>query len=222
MGNSRRNLRPYIRKTMLTLAVLASLLLAVGNAYAWFIKTDSVKNVLKSPDLQFSFKVDEQFVSPESTKPGQTVKKVVDVKNTGDEPGFVRVLVLAEIVSVDGEVLEAIPGTTFTFDGLNVTDWTSGNTKMWANGGDGYYYYLGKLVPGTGTLQPLFKSVTLSADLPPKYQGASMKIEVKVEATETTRAKYRDGWWGRGDNPPEGSALIRIDDILEDLAKTTP
>ena len=219
MKYNKVSMRPFRkqRSFIFVLVVSISLLLVLGNAYAWFAQTDNVKNVLKSPDLGFSFEIDEVFVPPTTVTPGQTVQKEVNVKNTGDESGFVRVLVLAEIISAEGKVLEAIPGTTFTFDGLNVTDWAPGYTKIWADGGDGYYYYLAKLAPGMSTAQPLFSSVTLADDLSPEYAGATMKIEVKVEASETNRAKYRDGWWGNGDTPPGTQDLKRIDTVLEEL-----
>jgi len=101
---------------------------------------------------------------------------------------------------------------------LNVTG-TPGDGKMWADGGDGYYYYLGLLNPGQTTAQPLFTSVTLAPDLGPEYNNATMKIGIKLEASEAVRAKYRDGWWRNGDNPPASpAALIPIDNTLKDLA----
>jgi alternate signal-mediated exported protein len=196
-----------------------SLLLLVGVTYAYFIKTDRVTNVLRSQDLPFSFKVDEIFKTPESVTPGQTVEKVVNVTNTGDEAGFLRVLVLTKIIAADGTVLEAIPGTTFTLNGLNTTDWSPDSTKMWADGKDGYYYYLDKLDSKKMTSQPLFESVTLAAGLPAEYKGATLEIEVKVEASETSREAYRNGWWGCGDSVPASPELVKIDDVLRVKAK---
>jgi predicted ribosomally synthesized peptide with SipW-like signal peptide len=223
MKNKKTNLFLHIYRHyrfVMLIAVSMIMLLVVGVAHAYFTANDSVKNVLKSQNLTFAFEVDEVFTSPENVRPGQTVQKVVNVKNVGDEVGFVRLLVFVEIVASDGTVLEAIPGTTFTFDDLNTTDWTPGNTRLWANGADGYYYYLDKLDPAMTTTQPLFSSVTLAAGLSPEYENASMKIEVKVEASEISRSKYRDGWWKNGDNVPSSQALARIDEVLRAMAKT--
>jgi alternate signal-mediated exported protein len=197
-----------------------SLLLSVGTVYAYSTEMDWLTNVLKSQNLTFSFKVDEQFISPKTIKPGQKVAKVVNVVNTGDEAGFVRVLALARIIAADGSVLEAIPGTTFTFNGLNTTTWPATGAKMWAEGNDGYYYYLGRLEPGKATSQPLFEGVTLATGLPAEYKDATFKIEIKVEVSETVRAKYRDGWWGQGDVAPSSYALAWIDHTLLQWAKT--
>jgi hypothetical protein len=223
MKNKKPNMLRHLyrhHRFVLMIAVSMVMVLVVGIAYAYFINNDSVKNVLKSQDLTFRFIIDEVFTSPENVRPGQTIQKIVNVKNVGDETGFVRLLILAEIIAADGTVLEAIPGTTFTFGGLNTTDWSPGNTRLWANGGDGYYYYLDKLDAGQTTTQPLFSSVTLAAGLPAAYQDASMKIEIKVEASEISRTKYRDGWWKNGDNAPSSTALLRIDEVLRTMAKT--
>ena len=208
------------RPLVLLLTVAVSLVLVMGNTYSWFTDADKVDNILKTPDFLFDFEVEEEFTPPGSVAPGQNVQKIVNVENMGDQPGFVRVLVLVELFSENGEVLPALSGTTFTLEGLNVTDYTPGNPNMWADGGDGYYYYLGKLAPGKSTVQPLFSSVSLPAGLGAEYTNAYMIIDVKVEASSTYRSEYRDGWWKNGDNPPATSALISIDDVLKELAKT--
>ena len=211
------------RPTILLLCVVVSLVLVMvkvlGHTYSWFTNAEQADNVFRTPDFLFSFQVEEEFDPPGSVAPGQNVEKVVHVRNIGDEAGLIRVLVLVEIFSEDGVVLQATPGATFTFIGLNTTDHSLGNTNMWADGGDGYYYYLGKLESGKITEQPLFSGIQLSAGLGTEYVGADMKIEIKVEASETSREKYRDGWWKNGDNAPTALDLIPIDDALKNLAK---
>ncbi len=213
MLNAKEIARRFKRqKSLLSLlAVLVSAVLVLGSAFAWFTQTDTVNNTLKTQDLPFSFEITEDFKTPERVDPSVPVPKVVNVTNTGEVPGFVRLLVLPEIVSETGELLEATPGVTFTYDDLNTTSW--------ADGGDGYYYYLGILDPGQMTEEPLFTSVTLASGLGPEYNNAKMKIEIKLEASEAVRAKYRDGWWHNGDVPPSSTALLNIDTILKDLAQ---
>ena len=206
------------RAPIFALSVLASLLFVMGSTYSWFTGTDEVENILKTPDFLLAFQIVEVFSPPGTVSPGAIVEKTVNVKNSGDLPGFVRVLVLVEIFSDTGEILQSERGVTFDFDGLNVTDFSPGNTNMWADGGDGYFYYLGELKPGQTTAQPLFDGVEVLLGLGAEYDGAYMKIEIKTEASETVRGKYRDGWWKNGDNPPTDPQLIPIDDILKGLA----
>ncbi|MCL2332069.1 MAG: hypothetical protein FWC54_01085 [Actinomycetia bacterium] len=199
------------RPLVLSLTVILSIALLIGSTFAWFIQSDSRVNTFETNELVLRAVIKEDFEEPVTVKPSETVTKTVDVVNTGDVPSFARVLVLVEIVSENGELLAATPGVTYTFNDLD--------TSSWADGGDGYYYYLGKLSPGQTTVQPLFSSVTLASGLGPEYNNARMKVEVKLEAAEAIRATYRDGWWRNGDVPPASTALINIDNLLKDLAQ---
>jgi len=198
------------RPLVMLLAVVLGAVLILSATFAWFTQSDIVKNELKTQQILFRFEIAEDFKVPDRVDPGDQIGKVIDVKNTGDKPGFVRLLVLPEIVSENGELLEATPGVTFTYD-LNTTYWT--------DGGDGYYYYRGKLDPGQTTTEPLFTTVTMTSGLGSEYNNAKMKIEVKLEAAQTVRAKYREAWWHNGDVAPSSPALISIDDALKALAQ---
>ena len=203
------------RPLILLLALAIGLTLALGNTYAWFTSSDTVRNLLETPDLSFSFKVMEAFDSPDMFEPGVPITKEVNVTNAGTQTGVVRVLALPEIMTEDGRLLEAVPGITFTYGGLNVTDWSEGDEKLWAEGGDGYFYYLGTLEEGAVTLEPLFSSVTLAPNLPEEYKNARMMVYIKVEAAETD--KYRSSWWNQPDiDPlPEESQWFKIDASLQ-------
>jgi len=214
---NKKRIRLYRRRLpVLLLAVLCSAVIILGGTYAWFTSSDEVKNPFKANELSFSFKLVEVFSEPGTFNSGQTIIKEVTVQNTGTQAGVVRVLVLPEIMAENGTILEARAGATFTFedelgaDTLNVTDW--------ADGGDGYYYYLGTLESGEAT-PPLFSHVTLTDGLPEEYENARMTIHVKVEAAETD--KYRSSWWGVADdeeyfdNPPYPREWVDIDTALQ-------
>jgi len=201
------------RPLILMLAVLTSLVLVMGSTYSWFTQSDQVANTLQTKELSFRVELEEQFDSPGGATPGQSVTKVVSVKNTGDIAGFIRVLVFTDITAANGVPLEAIPGVTFTCDNMNVTDWSAGNANLWADGGDGYYYYLGMLGPGETTVQPLFTSVTLAPSLGQEYENAILNVEVKVDAVSAQKWEYRMAWWGDV-NPPSAPPLSLIDNAL--------
>jgi len=209
------------RPLVLLLAALLSVMMVLGSTYAWFTSSDELKNQFRTPDLDFSYRVIEKFIGPGTVQPDQAVEKTVNVKNTGTQAGFARVLVFPEIIAEDGQALEAIPGVTFTFkdshgnDTLGITDW-AGDGNLWADGGDGYFYYLGLLESGETTLQPLFTHVTLADNLPAEYENASMTIHVKAEAAETD--KYRSSWWETNDTDPlpGGFPWLDIDTALQE------
>jgi len=191
---------------ILLTTVLLSVTLVLGSTFAWFTTSDEVRNVFESQELSFSYRVREVFTRRNVTEFNETVQKEVWVENTGKLIGVVRLLVLPVIVAENGMLLEAIPGVTFTYNNLNTT--------AWADGGDGYFYFLSTLDEGEITPN-LFNSVTLMPHLPEIYQNASMIIEIKAEAAEPGR--YRSSWWGLPDNqaPPSGSPLLPIDTALQ-------
>ena len=196
--------------------VAVSILVPLSLAFAWFMVVDEAINTFKTPDLPFSFEVTEEFTVPSSTTFGTTTPKVVNVTNTGELPGFVRVMILAEIISADGTVLPAEPGRAFVLGGLNTTTWSSSDLNMWADGQDGYYYYLGKLAPGEVTSQPLFTEISLAGNLGDEYVDARYKVEIKIEAVEVTATKYRESWW-ESPQPPIDMTRLLIDGVLEPL-----
>ncbi len=230
-----RNLLARWRKQhplMLAMAVTLAIVIVLGSTFAWFTQADHIQNVLRTKEQKLDVEVAEVFTPRSETEPGDVIEKVVHVENVEDMAGFVRVLVLAEIISEDGVVLPAIPGTSFTTNpeatfiyDLNITTDGGDDGMKWADGGDGYFYYLEKLEGGATTLQPLFTEVEINTALGDEYKNADMKIEIKVEAVETLKWKYRDAWFNpTGDpafnsgNPPTDPAWLVIDDALDHLA----
>lgn len=86
---------------------------------------------------------EEEFPDPDP-KPGESIKKVVKVKNTGDVPCFVRTQVLFS----NGEA-EAVSSID-----LNTVDWTEKQ-------GDGYYYYK-HILPAGETSTALMTAIKIA------------------------------------------------------------
>jgi len=195
------------RPWLLLMSAMVSLLLLVGSTFAWFTQSDSVSNPFKTKEFPFTFEVDEVFTPPAEPGPGDNVEKEVKVKNTGELPGFVRVLLLTEIIGGDGTPLPAGAGVVAFEDVAPITDWILGP--------DGWWYYLDKLEPGDST-PAIVSGVTFAPGLPPEYENAAMKIEVKVEAAELKQWVYREGWWGSAAVPTDAT-LLAVDNRLEGL-----
>jgi predicted ribosomally synthesized peptide with SipW-like signal peptide len=198
------------RLTVIAAAIPLSLVLLVTSTYAWFQAKDSVSNVITVGQRQFSIPAVDVFTPPtDPIKPGgAAVDKRVSATNTGSIPGFVRVLVLPTAIGSDGKsLLPARLGSEITLGQL------SGD---WADGGDGYYYYLKVLPPGA-TAPDLFNKVSLAAGLGDAYKGATFKIEIKSEAIDTAKWNYRIGWWGT-DAVPSAVSLAAVDKVLQGLA----
>jgi hypothetical protein len=201
-----KNSRPLI----IAIAVPLSFVLLLASTFAWFQAKDSVNNLLKMDQYQFNLPGVDVFTPPGSPiRPGgNAVDKRVAATNTGDMPGFVRILVLPTITGADDvSVLPARIGSEVSLEPQN---------NDWADGGDGYYYYLKVLGPGE-TSSDLFRSVKLAANLAESYLDAKLKIEIKSESTDTMKWNYRIGWWG-ADTPPSSPALKTVDTTLQSLA----
>ena len=190
---------------LLIMALLVASLNLFGSTFSWFTQSDQVDNVLKTRDLLFSFRVDEDFQEPSAVIPGQKVEKAVRAENNGDLPGFVRLLALTEIISKDGTPLPADP-SVIKFEDVNEEQWLFV---------DGWWYYLDVLEPGEKT-PSIFSGVTFAGPLPDEYKNAGMKIEVKLEAVDIYQWSYREGWWSSGAAP--AAPFDEIDNILCDLA----
>lgn len=103
----------------------------------------------------------ETFVKPPNLNKGTVVNKKVQVKNTGNVPCYVRVLVLPT----------SNPGS-FRLETKGSVDDSLSSSKAWyhTGGWDNYYYYKRVLQPGE-TTSALFDGVTLLEDL------NSLKVE---------------------------------------------
>ena len=209
-------------KKMKPLAMPLSLVLALflmfGGTMAWFVASDGMVNPFHTKSFRYEVKGVDIFTPPDDADPagpGDTYNKVVGATNTGDVPAFVRIMVLPYMIAQDGVTLLATElGKEVHLLDLNTTDW--------ADGGDGYYYYLHQLAPNTSTTDlhtDLFTKVMIESNLGTEYDGAELKISVKMESSNIHRWSYREGWWGTDAAITSGDRAL-IDSTLADLTNS--
>jgi len=207
-----------VRPMLLLIPTLAVSLLLVGGAtLAWFVSTSGEINKFESGEYKFQVELFDDFTQPPTIPmPGTSFSKTVSATNTGDIPGFVRLLVQVTAFANDPTQATPLPMEIGTGKQVNMNI----DTANWRLGEDGYYYYLGLLRPGE-TAPPLFTDVTLGGPgvLDSQYINAKMKIEVKVEGVDYFKWHYRDGWWENPASPPSTGALGAIESTLSALAK---
>ena len=193
------------RLILLAAGILCALLIIMGTTFAWLVSSDTRTNEIGIMQYQFDVALTEVFPAPTAVK-GGTFPKEVDVKNTEDIPGFVRVMVFPVLVAADGTTLpEMRIGGQIRLGTLGAS-WTSGE--------DGYYYYLGRIAPGGTTLNPLFEEVTLDESVADGYPGAELTITLVVESIDGTDDYYRDAWWG-GAAPAAPDPRATVDTALQ-------
>ncbi|MDR0417097.1 MAG: SipW-dependent-type signal peptide-containing protein [Propionibacteriaceae bacterium] len=198
------------RLTVVGVALPLSLILLAASTFAWFTAADSVRNKLHAGEYEFSVPAVDVFTPPATPmEPGDSVEKRVGAVNSGSLPGFVRLMVLPTVVAADGKTMLPASLGKEVVAALNVQDW--------ADGGDGYYYYLRILHPTEATPE-LFTEVQIASDLGDRYKQAKLDIEVKSEAVGVGQWDYRVSWWG-SDAAQTAGPLAVVDAALQEQAR---
>lgn len=104
--------------------------------------------------------------------PGTEVSKIVQVKNVGEQPTWVRISVDKSILLAEG-VLGQVDLSLVTYDL---------NTQYWIER-EGYYYYKDAL-QSDETTQPLFTKVEFASNMSNMYQQSKAIIKVTAQATQ--------------------------------------
>ncbi|MCL2107354.1 MAG: hypothetical protein FWH26_09920 [Oscillospiraceae bacterium] len=191
------------------MAVSLALVFLPADTLAWMASSDSKTNELSVMQYVFSQQLTEIFEQPGALVGGDAVTKINWVKNDGDIPFFVRVKVFPVLLAPDGAThLEARFGKQLHYVNLN--------TANWKDGGDGCFYYTGKLAPGAST-QPLFEKIRLDQEIVTD-SDAVLTVTLIAETVETRQWHYRQAWWGSGDEV-NGGPLGEVDQALRVLAQ---
>ncbi len=183
---------------ILLIVLLLGFAVVLGTTFAWFTAKDNKKNEFKGQQPIFDVHVVDVF---DPLQPWKTDNKQVSAKNYGTVPAFVRVMVMP-VVLKDSTPLMARIGQEIVIPDLDTTHWR--------DGGDGFYYYLEKLMPGE-TAPNLFKNVQLSTAVKndPAYLGATLDVQVEMDGIVTT--DFERAWWN---GTPTSAPLVAIANIL--------
>ncbi len=154
--------------------VLCLSLLAYGTI-AYFTAEDTAVNVITAGNIKIQLQetmIPEDggepvaFHGPLESLPGRELSKIVQVKNTGEHPAYVRIALQKEILRVQEHPEE--PDLSLVSLNINTTDWTET---------DGYYYYNKPLASGEIT-EPLFTTVSFAAEMDNAYQNSKTVIHI--------------------------------------------
>ncbi len=181
-----------MKKKLLILSVLVICIATLaGGTIAYFTSEGRAHNVITTGGVEIELhewadaehKVPFKDVS--GVMPGAVVTKIVEVKNTGSAPAWVRVSVDKNVRLANGEVS---PNDRFVELNINEDDWTLR---------DGYYYYNTALAAGA-TTDPLFTTVTFDVAMNNAYQNSTATVNVYAQAVQTANngetALTAGGW----------------------------
>ena len=175
---------------VLSSVAICAVLIVIGATFAHFTSKDSVTNVFNTGSIN---------AVPEEEVEGTTKK--VWVKNTGDNDCFVRVSITPRWVDEDGNVWAGDVSNSVVQLGFNNDNIITGEpwtASKWIKDIDGFYYYT-SILPVDEITSELLSTVTVSirsntVDYPEDYNNKTLKVDVKVEAVQTTQNAYRTVW----------------------------
>ena len=180
------------RRNTVLVAALALIvgLVAYGTA-AYFSGEAHVTNVITTGTIDITlneYTTDEEgnrvawpSKGIQGVMPGQSVDKLVSVKNEGTGQAWVRVKVDTAI-ELAGGAGEVSGKDLLSFD----------IQPGWVDGGDGYYYYSQPL-SADQTTPELFTAVTFSTDMGNSYQGCTVNVTVYAQAVQVKNNPAPDG-----------------------------
>ena len=198
-----------MKKKLLALAAIMICVSIVSlGTVAYFNAEQQAHNIITTGSIDIDL-VEEMIVDgtkvpfedQEGVMPGESVSKIVTVKNTGEAAAYIRVWVNTAISEpgdpITNPLIKNLP-LTIEVEGETVElidiDY---NTEDWTAGEDGYWYY-GKALKAGETTEPLFENVTFHKLMGNTYQNSRTIVDVSAEATQVANngesAMEAAGW----------------------------
>lgn len=165
---------------LMTALMCVTALMFVYGTMAYFTSdSTSQNNVINSGEIKIE--LIEKGSSPSEMgairlMPGVETERSLEIKNRGNLPTYVRVILTPEITLSERESANANMIDT------GVVQFEI-NKDYWIKLGD-YYYYKKAVRPGEKT-EPLYTSVTISNNAGNMYKGSSTKLSTVVSAVQS-------------------------------------
>ena len=173
------------RTAVLLIAIILLISTAVGSTVAFLAtKTEPVENSFEYAN-----------VSCEVMQDRDTDGSIVQVKNTGTISAYIRAAVVANWIDVDGNIAASVP-EGYSYD-------LTCSSGSWAQGKDGFFYYLLPVAPGALTEGSLL-TCTVACPEDPEY---TLSVEVLTEAIQSTPASAVNEAWSAA---VDGSGMLIV------------
>lgn len=163
-------------------AAFFSLTVACMAAAYWEQKQDTV-NVLTI--ASYEVHIEEEYETPQSVFPSQTIDKKVNIQNSGTADALVRVSLKKMFGTATGD--DFIEDESLSTDVIKVQC----NDRYWKQDTDGWYYYMEVLKAGEKTREPLMESFCLESPAGNAYKGKEGRIVVTMESLQADKTAAR-------------------------------
>ena len=162
------------RTAVLLIAIILLISTAVGSTVAFLAaKTEPVENSFEYANVSC---VVTQNVDTDGSS-------IVQVKNTGTISAYIRAAVVANWIDADGNIAASVP-EGYSYD-------LTCSSGSWAQGSDGFFYYLLPVAPGALTEGSLLTCAVACSENP-EY---TLSVEVLAEAIQSTPASAVNEAW---------------------------
>lgn len=173
------------RTAVLLIAIILLISTAVGSTVAFLAtKTEPVEN-------SFAY----ANVSCEVMQDRDTDGSIVQVENTGTVSAYIRAAVVANWIDIGGNIAASVP-EGYSYD-------LTCSSGSWAQGKDGFFYYLLPVAPGALTEGNLL-TCTVTCPATPEY---TLSVEVLAEAIQSTPASAVHEAWSAA---VDGSGMLSV------------
>ena len=162
------------RTAVLLIAIILLISTAVGSTVAFLAtKTEPVENAFEYANVSCEVMQDRDTEG----------SSIVKVENTGTISAYIRAAVVVNWMDTDGNIAASVP-EGYSYD----LTYSSGS---WAQGTDGFFYYLLPVAPGALTEGNLL-TCTVACPEDPEY---TLSVEVLTEAIQGTPASAVNEAW---------------------------
>lgn len=162
------------RTAVLLIAIILLISTAVGSTVAFLAtKTEPVENAFEYANVSCEVMQDRDTEG----------SSIVKVENTGTISAYIRAAVVVNWMDTDGNIAASVP-EGYSYD----LTYSSGS---WAQGTDGFFYYLLPVAPGALTEGNLL-TCTVACPEDPEY---TLSVEVLTEAIQSTPASAVNEAW---------------------------
>lgn len=162
------------KKLILLISIVALFVVTAGATLAYIVtQTDGVRNVFNPSHV--TCEVQESF--------DKSVKKDVNVKNTGDTDAYIRAYIVVNWVDETGNIAAEKPAE----NDYSITFSTGTAWKEY----DGYYYYTKSVAPKASTAD-LIKECRVIG----QKDGYSLQVEIIADAVQSSPADAVKDAWG--------------------------
>lgn len=162
------------RTAVLLIAIILLISTAVGSTVAFLAtKTEPVENSFEYADVSCEVMQDRDTDG----------SSIVKVKNTGTISAYIRAAVVANWMDKDGNIAASVP-EGYSYD-------LTCSPGSWAQGKDGFFYYLLPVAPRAST-EGILLTCTVACPENPKY---TLSVEVLTEAIQSTPTSAVNEAW---------------------------